>query len=208
MRLFEDRADAGRRVAGLLEHLRSADVVVLGLPRGGVPVAAQVALALGAPLDVVVVRKLGVPDQPELAMGAVGEGDVLVLDPHTVARAGVSPEQVAVVERRERAALAARAERLRAHRPGVSLVGRTAVVVDDGIATGATVRVACRVARRLGAARVVVAVPLAPPEIDARSLGCDELVCAATPSPFVAVGHHYEDFFPTSDDEVVRLLGG
>ncbi|MEP7764667.1 phosphoribosyltransferase family protein [Sanguibacter sp. 25GB23B1] len=208
MRLFEDRADAGRRLAGLLEHLRSADVVVLGLPRGGVPVAAEVARALRAPLDVVVVRKLGVPDQPELAMGAVGEGDVVVLDARTVARAGVSPEQAAAVERRERVALAVRAERLRAHRPGVSLAGRTVVVVDDGIATGATVRVACRVARRLGAARVVVAVPLAPPEIDAQALGCDELVCAATPSPFVAVGHHYEDFFPTSDDEVVRLLGG
>lgn len=206
MELFADRVDAGRRLARRTEHLRGDDVVVLGLPRGGVPVAAEVARALGAPLDVVVVRKLGLPRQPELAMGAIGDGGFSVIDERVVASSGATPETVADVERRERAVLEERSARLRARRPAVPLVGRTVVIVDDGIATGSTVRVACLVARRLGAARVVVAVPVAPREARASRLGCDELVVVATPVPFLAVGHHYRDFSATSDDEVTRLL--
>lgn len=203
---FADRADAGRQLARRLEHLRGQDVVVLGLPRGGVPVAFEVAAALEAPLDVVVVRKLGLPFQPEVAMGAVGEGGARLHDARTIARAGVSEAEVAAVEARERRELEARITRLRHGRDPIDLTGRVAVIVDDGIATGSTARVACEVARRLGAARVIVAVPVAPTE-HARSLpGADEVICVAEPSPFWAVGSHYRDFTPTSDDEVVALL--
>jgi putative phosphoribosyl transferase len=206
MVLFADRADAGRRLAQRLEHLRAQDVVVLGLPRGGVPVAAQVAEALGVPLDVIVVRKLGLPFQPEVAMGAIGEGGMRVLDPDLIARAGVSNEELRAVERRERAELDARVLRLRGGRERVDLTGRVAVVVDDGIATGATARVACEVARGLGAARVVLAAPVAPTQVLRGTSGADEVFCVAAPDPFIAVGNHYRDFEPTSDDEVVRLL--
>ena len=206
MVLFADRVDAGRRLAGRLEHLRGQDVVVLGLPRGGVPVALEVADALDAPFDVLVVRKLGVPSQPELAMGAIGEGGARVLDARVLALARVSDEDLAAVERRERAQLEERVSPLRSGRGPVDLTGRVVVIVDDGIATGSTARVACEVARRLGAARVVVAVPVAPAEAARGLPGADEVVCVASPSHFVAVGHHYRDFSPTSDDEVMLLL--
>ena len=160
--LFADRVDAGRALAGELAHLQHEDVVVLGLPRGGVPVAYEVAEALGKPLDVIVVRKLGVPFQPELAMGAIGEGGTQVLDRSLVARLGVTETELQIVERRERAILEDRVARLRRGRRRLDLTGRVAVVVDDGIATGATARVACQVARSLGAALVVLAVPVAP----------------------------------------------
>ena len=160
--VFADRDDAGRRLAARLGHLRGEPVVVLGLPRGGVPVAFQVARALGAPLDVIVVRKLGVPQQPELAMGAVGEGGVRVINRQIVRTAGVPEKDLAAVVAREQAAVEARAVRYRARWPRQPLDGRTAVVVDDGIATGATARAACQVARAHGAARVVLAVPVAP----------------------------------------------
>ncbi|MGH3989578.1 MAG: phosphoribosyltransferase, partial [Pseudonocardiaceae bacterium] len=187
--MFVDRGDAGRRLGRRLQHLRGEDVVILGLPRGGVPVAAEVALALDAPLDVIVVRKLGVPSQPELAMGALGEGDVRVLVPETVRRAGVTDDALADVERRERAELERRAQRFRGDRTRLSLVGRTAVVVDDGIATGATARAACEVARAQGAARVVLAVPVAPVDW-ARNLSdaADELIALATPRLLRAIG--------------------
>ncbi|HVN50639.1 MAG TPA: phosphoribosyltransferase family protein, partial [Acidimicrobiales bacterium] len=159
---FEDRIEAGRVLAERLSSLRGKDVVVLGLPRGGVPVAEQVARALGAPLDVIVVRKLGVPFQPELAMGAIGEMGARVLDERLIAQAGITSEEVAEVESRERVELDRRVERLRRGRPRVPLEGRVAVVVDDGLATGSTARVACQVARHLGAATVVLAVPVAP----------------------------------------------
>lgn len=204
--MFADRRDAGRHLAAAVEHFRDDDLVVLGLPRGGVPVAAEVARALGAPLDVIVVRKLGVPFQPELAMGAIGEGGVRVLDEGLVVRTGVSEESVRAVEQRERAVLEARVDALRRGHPHLSLRGRTAMIVDDGIATGATARAACLVARDLGAARVVVAVPVAPPDVSAEVLAADELVCTATPHGFRAVGNHYRDFSPTTDDEVTALL--
>ncbi|MBB3082808.1 phosphoribosyltransferase family protein [Geodermatophilus sabuli] len=205
---FLDRRDAGRRLARQLERLRGCDVVVLGLPRGGVPVAFEVARALGAPLDVVVVRKLGVPMQPELAMGAVGEGGVTVVDQRVVALAGVGPDDVAHAEERERAELARRARRFRGDRPRVPLDGRTVVIVDDGIATGSTARAAGAVVRAQGAGRVVLAAPVCAPE-SARALAreFDEVVCLEVPRRFAAVGRFYDDFRPTDDEEVVELLG-
>lgn len=209
MRRFADRTDAGRRLAQRVQHLRGHDVVVLGLPRGGVPVAVEVARSLGAPLDVIVVRKLGVPAQPELAFGAVGEGGVTVLNDDVLDMAGVDDREVEAVARRERAELALRVGRFRGSRPRTSLVGRTAVLVDDGIATGATARAACQVARAQGAARVVLAVPVCSPRT-AESMRhlVDELIVLATPSGFTAVGEAYADFRPTDDAEVVELLRG
>ncbi len=207
MSRFADRVDAGRRLAGRLGHLRGEDVVVLGLPRGGVPVAVEVARALGAPLDVIVVRKLGLPQQPELAMGAIGEGGFEVLDADLISRARVTPERLRSVEARERESLESRVARYRRGRERIDLHGRVAVIVDDGIATGATARVACQVARHLGAARVVLAVPVAPRDtLERLAEAADELVCVATPTPFVAVGQHYREFSPTGDDEVVAAL--
>jgi len=203
---FADRGDAGWRLAERLERFRPARPVVLGLPRGGVPVAYQVAAALDAPLDVIVVRKLGVPFQPEVAMGAIGEDGARVLDRDIVARAGVTPEEVAEVERSERLELAARLRRYRRGRDRVDLTGRVAIVVDDGLATGSTARVACRIARQLGAASVVLAVPVGPAETLSEFDEADEVVAVSIPQRFVAVGQHYVDFSPTGDDEVVVLL--
>jgi putative phosphoribosyl transferase len=207
MTMFSNRYDAGRRLAEGLRHLADEPVVVLGLPRGGVPVAFEIARVLNAPLDVIVVRKLGVPWHPELAMGAIGEEGVRVLDHHVIARAGVSDASVRAVDQREREVLEARIQRLRRGRRRVPLRGRVAVVVDDGIATGSTARAACEVARRLGAARVVLASPVAPAGTTAEELAADELVCCATPLAFQAVGNYYRDFSPTTDQEVVALLG-
>ncbi len=204
---FTDRVEAGRRLAARLEHLRGQPVVVLGLPRGGVPVAAEVARALGAPLDLILVRKLGVPFQPELGMGAVGEGGVRILDPEVVRVAGVSPDQVAEVEARQRAELDRMARRFRGGRPPTALAGRTAVVVDDGIATGSTARAACQVARALGAARVVLAVPVAPAGWTSRFAGvADELICLDEPATFYAIGQFYDDFTQVSDEQVLECL--
>jgi putative phosphoribosyl transferase len=205
--LFSDRVDAGQQLAGRLQHLRGEPVVVLGLPRGGVPVGAQVARALGAPLDVIVVRKLGVPFQRELGMGAVGEGGVEVTDPEVIHAAGIRSRELAEVEEREQAEVERRAKRYREGRSPVPLEGRVAVIVDDGIATGSTARAACRIARALGAARVVLAVPVAPPGWQDR-IGddADELVAVATPSGFMAIGQFYDDFSQTSDEEVIRCL--
>ncbi|HUY45416.1 MAG TPA: phosphoribosyltransferase [Streptosporangiaceae bacterium] len=204
---FADRADAGRRLAARLQHLRGQRVVVLGLPRGGVPVAFEVARALGAPLDVIVVRKLGVPFQPELGMGAIGEGGVRVLNQEIIQRGGISEDELAAVEARERAELDRRADRYRRGRPRQPLDGCTAVVVDDGIATGSTARAACQVARAQGAARVVLAVPVAPPGWEARmGRDADEMVCVETPEAFFAIGQFYADFSQTSDGEVTACL--
>ncbi len=213
---FTDRTDAGRRLAARLvesSSLRVADPrrgpapVVLGLPRGGVPVAAEVARALGAPLDVVLVRKLGLPAQPELAMGALGEGGVEVLNPEVLEQGGVSDEELAAVREAEAAELARRARRYRGDRPRVPLAGRTAVVVDDGIATGATANAACRVVRAAGAARIVLAAPVAPSDWTRRlSEAADELVCVHVADEFYGIGQFYQDFRQTGDGEVVALL--
>lgn len=204
---FSDRADAGRRLAERLRHLEGRDVVVLGLPRGGVPVAVEVARALGAPLDVLVVRKLGVPFQPELAMGAMGEGDALVLDDRVVRWAQVSEAELAEIEQRARAEIERRATRFRGDRAPIPLTGRTVVIVDDGIATGSTARAACQVARARGAERIVLATPVCSPEAVERLRGeVDELVYLEAPEWFFAVGQFYADFRQTSDDEVAELL--
>jgi putative phosphoribosyl transferase len=204
---FHDRKDAGGRLAQRLRPLAGPDVVVLGLPRGGVPVAAEVARALGAPLDVIVVRKVGVPGQPELAMGAVGEGGVLVVDERVVGLAKVAPEEFARAGAREQDELDRCVQRFRGGRDPVPLAGRVAVIVDDGIATGSTARAACSVARALGAVRVVLAAPVCSRE-SARKLATDvdELVCLQSPRHFTAVGQFYDDFGPTEDDEVLELL--
>lgn len=203
---FADRIEAGRLLAQQLARFRGPDLVVLGLPRGGVPVAAQVARELGAPLDVIVVRKLGVPYQPELAMGALGEDGVRVIDEEILRLAGVRPEDVVRVEARERAELEDRVRRFRPGRPRLDLTGRIALLIDDGIATGSTARAACLVARHLGARRVIVAAPVGAPGVEHRLPDADEVVCLAEPPGFTAVGNHYRDFSPTSDEEVVALL--
>ncbi|CAM5377259.1 phosphoribosyltransferase family protein [Streptomyces hirsutus] len=192
---FRDRRDAGRQLAARLGHLKGTEVVVLGLPRGGVPVAAEVAGALGMPLDVCLVRKLGVPFQPELGMGAIGEGGVRVINDAVVRTAHVTPDELAQVEAREREVLESRARRYRAGREPVGAEGRTVLVVDDGVATGSTARAACQIARARGAARIVLAVPVAPHDWTAR-LGedADELVCVHTPWDFYAIGQFYADF--------------
>jgi putative phosphoribosyl transferase len=204
---FLDRSDAGRQLADRMLHLRGEDVVVLGLPRGGVPVAAEVARALGAPLDVILVRKLGVPVQPELGMGAIGEGGIRIINADVVAIAHVTDAEIAAVEQRERSELDRRARRFRGERPRTPLAGRTAIIIDDGIATGSTARAACQVARAQGAARVVLAVPVAPPSArSALAADADEVICLETPGHFLAIGEWYQDFSQTSDHEVVSLL--
>jgi putative phosphoribosyl transferase len=204
---FRDRSDAGRQLARRLLPLRGEDVVVLGLPRGGVAVAAEVARALHAPLDVILVRKLGVPSQPELGMGAIGEGDARVINTDVVRYAQVSEADMRAVEQRERAELERRIKRFRGDAPPEPLAGRTAVLVDDGIATGSTARAASQVARAQGAARVVLAVPVAPPSAGTTLAGdIDELVCLETPERFLAIGEWYDDFSQTRDEEVVSLL--
>jgi putative phosphoribosyl transferase len=181
--------------------------IVLGLPRGGVPVAAEVARALGAPLDVIVVRKVGVPGQPEVAMGAIGEHGARVVDARTMRMTGASDEDFARVEAAERLTLDARVAALRSGRAPLDLTSRTAVIVDDGIATGATMRAACLVARELGAESVVVAVPVAPPDaIAALREVADQVVVALVPDGFQAVGQFYADFSQTTDAEVEQLL--
>lgn len=205
--LFTHRADAGERLAEAVRHLEGENPVVLGLPRGGVPVAFQVAQALGAPLDVIVVRKLGVPYHRELGFGAIGEGGVRVISENIVRSSRVRQEDLAAVEHAEEAELARQARKFRGDRPRVALDGRTVILVDDGIATGATAAAACEVVRAQGAARVVLAVPVAPPDAVAwLRTEADEVVCLSTPRAFRAVGEWYEDFSQTSDEEVVALL--
>lgn len=205
--LFTDRLEAGRRLGARLEYLRGQDVVVLGLPRGGVPVAAAVAEALDAPLDVCLVRKLGVPDQPELGMGAIGEDGVRVINQEVLRHTGVGQADLDRVEAHERGVLEQRAARYRGAHAPVGIAGRTVAVVDDGVATGSTARVACRIARARGAARIVLAVPVAPRDFAPRlGADADELVCLDTPLDFFAIGQFYGDFTQVGDEEVTALL--
>jgi putative phosphoribosyl transferase len=204
---FIDRVEAGRRLARLVGHLGGPDLVVLGLPRGGVPVALEVARELRAPLDVIVVRKLGVPGEPELAMGAIGEGGVRLLDDHVLRAAGVGPDEVEQVEEQEWDVLARRVRELRGDRPAEPLAGRTALIVDDGVATGSTARAACRVARARGARRVVLAVPVADEDaVDLLSGDADEVVTVLRPERLWSISQWYDDFSPTTDAEVRELL--
>ncbi|MGW5054388.1 phosphoribosyltransferase [Actinokineospora sp. NPDC004072] len=203
---FADRAEAGRVLARSLAPLRSHRPVVLGLPRGGVPVAAEVAAALRADLDVVVVRKVGAPGQAELAVGAVGEQGVTVRLEGVLAHLGIAWADVAAAAEAERAAVARRAAALRGTAPPRDLTDRVVVLVDDGIATGATMAAAVLVVRDRGAARVVVAAPVAPRDTAAK-LGADTFTSACTPRRFSSVGQWYRDFSEVTDAEVRAVLG-
>lgn len=205
---YRDRSDAGRRLAARLQdYAGRPDVVVLALPRGGVPVAFEVARALRVPLDVFVVRKLGLPAHPELAMGAIASGGVRVLDRAAVTRFGVTDEQLAAVAANEERELERRERRYRDGLPSPDLQGKTVILVDDGLATGSTMAAAASAIAAQRPARLVVAVPVAALET-CRAFRdiVDEIICGATPDPFVAVGLWYEDFSQTSDDEVHELL--
>jgi putative phosphoribosyl transferase len=205
---FENRREAGRRLAAQLRPFANrADVLVLGLPRGGVPVAFEVATALDAPLDVFIVRKLGLPWHEELAMGAIASGGVRTLDHDLIRVARVSDADVARVTAQEQAELERREYQYRGTRAFPDLTGRTVILVDDGLATGWTMRAAVAALRQEGPARVVVAVPVAAPDTcDAFRDIADEIICAETPEPFIAVGVWYEDFSQTTDGEVHDLL--
>ena len=208
MRRFRDRAEAGRllgeRLAG---YAGRDDVVVLGLPRGGVPVAAEVARALVAPLDVFLVRKLGVPGREELAFGAIASGGARVLNRDVVSSLGIDDSTIEEVAAREQTELERRAEAYRGTAEPPQVEGRVAVLVDDGLATGARMRAAVEAVRRLGPSRVVVAVPAAARQTCADlERDVDEVVCLLTPEPFFAVGMWYADFSETSDEEVRALL--
>jgi len=206
--LYEDRRDAGRKLAQkLARYTNQRDVIVLGLPRGGVPVAFEVARALDAPLDVFLVRKLGVPGHKELAMGAIASGGVRVLNEEVVRSLGVTEQAIERVTAREQRELERRESAYRGGEPVPDVRGRTAILVDDGLATGASMKAAVDALRARDPARVVVAVPVAPPETCAQFRNeVDEVVCADTPRPFFGVGAWYRDFSQTTDSEVKALL--
>lgn len=207
--MFTDRIQAGQRLGEKLASYKELRPVVLGLPRGGVPVAAEVAKGLEAPLDIIVVRKLGLPGHSEYAMGAIGEGDVRYVDWQVVSEFGVTASQLSRIVEREQVELRRRAARYRSDKPRIDVDGRTVIVVDDGIATGSTAMAAVRVARALGAQSVVVATPVAPADtVERLRRVADQVVVLEIPSPFYAVGQAYLDFGQTADDEVARILGG
>jgi predicted phosphoribosyltransferase len=207
---FKDRLDAGRRLAAALAGYKDQQPVILALPRGGVAVAAEVATALNAPLDLVLVRKIGVPFQPELAMGAVVDGGapLIVRNESVIALAGIDEADFKTVCDRELAEIERRRQRYLGSRARVELAGRTAIVVDDGIATGATTRAALRATRRRNPKRLVLAVPVAPSEsLAAMREEADEVVCLEDYTDFGAIGFYYSDFRQVSDEEVIEALG-
>jgi predicted phosphoribosyltransferase len=208
MTLLRDRREAGHRLAQKLQAYRDRDdVLVLALPRGGVPVAFELAQELNLPMDVFLVRKLGVPWQPELAMGAVASGGVRVLNPEVVHSLHMTDTEIEDVARREEQILRERERLFRGDRPPPRIEGKTVILVDDGLATGSSMRAAIEALRRQNPARIVVAVPVSSSGT-CEELGqeVDEIVCLATPEPFYAVGQWYVDFSPTSDEEVQELL--
>jgi predicted phosphoribosyltransferase len=205
---FKNRTEAGRQLAKRLgTYARQPDAVVLALPRGGVPVGFAVAQRLGIALDILIVRKLGMPGHEEFAMGAVGSGGVRVLQPGVPGLMGVTPEAVEAVTARELAELQRRERAYRGGRPPLDLAGRSAILVDDGVATGSTMLAAIEVARRLGPRTLVLAIPVAPPDTAAAlAARVDEFVCLSTPLQFRAVGQWYDTFDQTGDEEVQDLL--
>jgi putative phosphoribosyl transferase len=208
MGLFKDRRDAGRKLAQeLLAYAGRSDVIVLALPRGGVPVAYEVARALSVPLDIFIVRKLGLPGHEELAIGAIASGGVRVLNDDIVQALKIPQTMIETVTRRELQELERRERAYRGERPGPEVQGRTVILIDDGLATGASMRAAVAALRLQNPARIVVAVPTAALETcKAFRPEVDEMVCAMTPEPFYGVGRWYEDFSQTTDEEVRALL--
>ena len=206
--LYHDRSDAGRELARkLVNYYDRPDVIVLALPRGGVPVGYEVAKALKAPLDVFVVRKLGTPGQPELAMGAIASGGVRVLNKQVISALAIPEHLIEVVAREETEELRRRELQYRGTRPPIEARGKTVILVDDGLATGSTMKAAARALRLQGAARIVIAVPVAAAQSgEAVRAEADEVVCGATPDQFWAVGQWYRDFEQTTDEEVRDLL--
>ncbi|HEU4550005.1 MAG TPA: phosphoribosyltransferase [Rhizomicrobium sp.] len=207
--LFRDRSDAGRKLAAALQEFRDRNCVILALPRGGVPVAAEVARSLRAPLDIVLVRKIGAPGHPELAVGSVVDGDVpiIVRDPELLRLTGTSQREFEEICARELAEGERRRKLYLGARAPLPLAGRTAIVIDDGLATGNTMRAALQAARQRGPAELVMAVPVAPADTIARFRdAADRTICLATPEPFAAVGQFYADFAQTSDQDVIALL--
>ena len=205
--LFRNRTDAGRRLVPLLEHFRGANTVVVGLPRGGVPVAFEVARALGAPLDALIVRKVGAPFHPEFGLGAIAEAGTTFLDQSTIDLIGVGADEIAQIVSRERVELERRVQLYRHGRSRIDLKGRVAIVVDDGIATGGTVHAAVRAVRALDAARVVLAVPVASTgALDSLRFEADEVFCPHPRRDLHSVGEWYEDFGQVTDDDVITLL--
>jgi putative phosphoribosyl transferase len=206
--IFSDRQEAGKRLSAALEGFAGRDdVIVLGLPRGGVVVAFEVARALKAPLDVYLVRKLGVPGHEELALGAIASGGVTILNQDVLQAVQVTQSEIEMVAEREQAVLERRERLYRGHSEPLELSGKTVIVIDDGLATGATMRTAIRSIRDHTPARIIAAVPVAPAETCARlEREADGAVCLLTPEPFYAIGAWYQDFAQTSDDEVVALL--
>jgi putative phosphoribosyl transferase len=205
---FRDRAEGGHRLAVRLARYRDDRPIVLALPRGGVPVAAPIAASLAAPLQVFVARKVGAPGQPELGIGAVAEGGVRWRSEEALSMLGISDDEFELLAEREEGELRRRVERYRGAIPFPNLSGRTAILVDDGLATGGTARAALRAIRQLGPARLVLAVPVGPPlTLRELQLEADDVVCLLTPEPFAAVGYWYRDFHPVGDREVLELLG-
>ena len=205
---FKNRRDAGQRLAAELTRYKDAEgVIVLGLPRGGVPVAEVVAEELAAPLSVFIVRKLGVPGHRELAMGAIGSGDVRFINRSIVDSLGVSEQEIEQVERAERQKLTERERAYRGELPELDLAGKTVILVDDGIATGATVRAAIKALRQHQVDKLILAVPVAAPDT-CKELAAEveEMICLLQPDGFAAIGPYYEDFGQTSDDEVREIL--
>ena len=206
--IFANRGEAGLGLARRLERFASRqDVIVLGVPRGGVPVAYEIASALHAPLDVLVLRKLGVPGHEELAFGAIALGGMRVLDRHIIQNIGISPSEVDAITAKEHAELLRRESAYRGHLSPLALGGKTVILVDDGVATGASLLAGIRAVRAFEPAKTVVAVPVAPPETCERLADeVDDLVCIATPERFGAVGQFYDDFSEVCDEEVIQLL--
>ena len=202
-----NRSHAGRKLARRLDHLKGEKTVVLGLPRGGIPVGFEVARRLSAPLEVLLVRKLGAPFQPELAIGALGEGGIQIVDEDRVRRYRIGADHIERLVDQERKEMTRQAKSFRQGRPAVDLAENTAVIVDDGVATGSTALAACASARRSGAGRVVMAAPVAPHEAPALfEDAADEFVALSTPRRFAAIGLFYADFRPTPDQQVIELL--
>ena len=205
--LFDDRREAGRKLAVALERFRPENPLVLALPRGGVPVGFEVAKALRAPLDVMVVRKLGLPGQEELAMGAIASGGVRVVNDEVVSGLDIQPEILAEAAEREWPELQRRERASRGDRPPMSVEGKTILLVDDGLATGSTMRAAVAALRQLRPRKIVVAVPVGPPDVcQTMRQEADDVVCLHTPEHFIAVGRWYTDFGQTTDDQVRDLL--